>query len=118
MDTKQDHYFYVLYCQDGTLYGGYTVDLANRLKTHNEGKGAKYTRVKKRQPVQMIYAERYYSKSLAMSQEAKFKRLSRQAKENYLKANGQDDVRSHQLVLVNKAHEEITEEEQINHATT
>lgn len=102
MANKRSYYFYVLFCQDGTLYGGYTVDLANRLATHNAGKGAKYTRVRKRLPVRMIYAERWESKSLAMSAEAKFKRLTRPQKEKYLKEHGQADVISQQLVFVNK----------------
>lgn len=118
MVSNSTHYFYVLYCQDGTLYGGYTVDLAKRLKTHNEGKGAKYTRVKRRQPVRMIYAEMFNSKSQAMSQEAKFKRLTRPAKEVYLKEHGQTDVRSHQIVIVNKAHEEKQVEEHEHDSTT
>ena len=84
MASKQAYYFYVLFCQDGTLYGGYTVDLANRLATHNAGKGAKYTRVRKRLPVRMIYAERWESKSLAMSAEAKFKRLTRPQKDKQM----------------------------------
>ena len=44
-------YFYVLYCSDQTLYGGYTVNLAQRIACHNQGKGAKYTRPSTRRPV-------------------------------------------------------------------
>ena len=43
-----NHYFYVLLCHDNTFYGGYTTDLARRLKEHNDGVGAKYTRLKKK----------------------------------------------------------------------
>ncbi|XJS10549.1 GIY-YIG nuclease family protein [Aerococcaceae bacterium WGS1372] len=118
MVRNKAHYFYVLYCQDNTLYGGYTVDLAKRLKTHNEGKGAKYTRVKSRQPLRMIYAECFNSKSLAMSQEAKFKRLSRPAKEAYLKKNGQSNIQSHHIVIVNRVDEALQEEEYRHDSTT
>ena len=31
-------YVYILECADKTLYTGWTVDLDNRLKTHNAGK--------------------------------------------------------------------------------
>ena len=41
METKA--YMYVLECADGSLYTGYTTDIEKRLKTHNAGKGAKYT---------------------------------------------------------------------------
>lgn len=98
-------YFYVLYCADHTLYGGYTTDLAARLDTHNSGKGAKYTRVGKRQPVKLIYAERWASKSLAMSAEYHFKRLTRPAKERYLSQEGVANVADSPFVLVNRTNE-------------
>ncbi|MFK8198391.1 GIY-YIG nuclease family protein [Tuanshanicoccus lijuaniae] len=101
MQDKQ-HYFYVLYCQDDTLYGGYTNDLAKRLKTHQSGKGAKYTRVKTRHPLQLIYAERWGSKSQAMRQEYWFKQLKRYDKERYLGQAGIATLPTTQCVIVNK----------------
>ena len=46
--TEKDSkaYMYVVECADGTLYTGYTTDVERRLKTHNAGKGAKYTRAR------------------------------------------------------------------------
>ncbi len=82
------NYFYVLYCQDHSFYGGYTTDLKRRLAEHNEGKGAKYTRPSSRRPAKMIYAEAYPSKSLAMQAEYAFKKQSRQAKEEFLSRQG------------------------------
>lgn len=75
-------YLYVLLCADGTLYTGYTTDLEKRLKTHNAGKGAKYTR--HRRPVTLLYHECFASKSEAMRAEALFKQKSRQAKLDYI----------------------------------
>ena len=43
---------YILRCADGTLYTGWTNDLERRLKTHNAGKGGKYTRA--RLPVELV----------------------------------------------------------------
>ncbi len=43
METNK-HYFYVLECQDESYYAGYTNNLEHRVKVHNQGKGAKYTR--------------------------------------------------------------------------
>ena len=40
-------YFYVLCCADNTLYGGYTINLINRVERHNKGQGAKYTKARK-----------------------------------------------------------------------
>ena len=56
---------YVLECGDGTLYTGYTTDVEARLKTHQSGKGAKYTRA--RLPVTLIYQEEYPDKTTATS---------------------------------------------------
>lgn len=109
--AHKGHYFYVLYCNDGSLYGGYTVDLAQRLKTHNSGKGAKYTRVKLRRPVKLIYAESWANKRRAMQAEYAFKQLSRPDKEKYLAQAGQANLKTGQLVLVNKRDFDKEEEE-------
>ncbi len=69
---------YLLECADGTLYCGWTNDLAHRLRTHNEGKGAKYTR--SRLPVKLVYYEAFETKEEAMSREWHLKRMSREQK--------------------------------------
>ena len=38
------NYTYMVKCSDGTLYTGWTTDLEHRVKAHNDGEGAKYTR--------------------------------------------------------------------------
>ena len=75
-------YMYVLECGDGTLYTGYTTDVEARLKTHQAGKGAKYTRA--RLPVKLIFQEEYPGKSAAMSAEALFKKKKRAEKLAYI----------------------------------
>jgi putative endonuclease len=76
MDTSsQLWYVYILKCSDGTLYTGYTNDVEARVKKHNAGKGAKYT--KSRLPVVACYSESLDSKSLAMQREYKVKKLTR-----------------------------------------
>ena len=76
---------YILKCSDNSLYTGWTNDIKHRLKMHNEGNGAKYTRG--RGPVELVYLEEFDTKQEAMSQEAKIKRLTRKEKllliENY-----------------------------------
>ena len=72
------NYAYILRCADGTLYTGWTNDLARRLKTHNEGKGGKYTR--SRLPVELVYAEEFATKEEAMRREWRLKRLPRAEK--------------------------------------
>lgn len=71
---------YILRCADGTLYTGWTTDLENRLKAHNSGKGAKYTR--KRGPVVLLASWQFESKSEAMRKEYAIKQLSRDEKLN------------------------------------
>ncbi|MEG2676061.1 MAG: GIY-YIG nuclease family protein [Clostridia bacterium] len=71
-------YVYLLKCVDDTLYCGYTNNLQGRLKTHNSGKGAKYT--KSRLPVQIVYSETFDSKSDALKRECEIKKLSRKEK--------------------------------------
>ena len=75
---SNQNYTYILECADHTLYTGWTNDLKQRVKRHNEGKGAKYT--KGRRPVRLVYYEAFESRHEAMSREAKIKRLSRQEK--------------------------------------
>lgn len=86
METSE-HFFYVLECRDGSYYAGYTNDLERRLRVHNEGKGAKYTRG--RLPVRYVYHETYETKRQAMQMEYQFKMLNRLQKERYIgKGNG------------------------------
>ena len=74
-----NHYVYMLECSDGSLYAGYTNNVAKRLDTHNSGKGAKYTR--SRLPCKLVYVEVYTSKQEAMSREWHIKhKLSRKDK--------------------------------------
>ncbi|MCI7125045.1 MAG: GIY-YIG nuclease family protein [Agathobaculum sp.] len=77
-------YTYLLRCADGTLYCGWTNDLAARLAAHNSGKGAKYTRA--RRPVRLVYSEPHPTRGEAMRREAAIKRLSRAEKEALLAA--------------------------------
>ena len=90
METKA--YMYVVQCSDGTLYTGYTTDIDRRLKTHNAGKGAKYTRP--RLPVTLLYQEGFSDKRAAMSAEALFKKKTREEKLAYIKE--QQDSLNHQ----------------------
>lgn len=69
----------MLRCADGTFYIGWTNDLAARLKAHNTGRGAKYT--KSRRPVEVVYFETFPEKREAMKREAALKKLSRKEKE-------------------------------------
>ena len=73
-----EHYAYIVECADHTYYCGYTNDLEKRIKTHNLGRGAKYT--KPRLPVVLVYYEIFQTKEEAMSREWHLKRLSHDEK--------------------------------------
>lgn len=73
-----DAFAYILRCADGTLYTGWTSDVAARVAVHNAGKGAKYTR--SRRPVELVYCESLPNRSGALRREAEIKRLSREEK--------------------------------------
>jgi putative endonuclease len=84
--VNNKHYFYVLLTNDNTYYAGYTTEPARRLKEHNSGVGAKYTRPKKRRPVKMIHLEKFTTRSEATAAETAFKKLlTREQKRKYLK---------------------------------
>lgn len=82
MENHSEHFFYVLSCKDGSFYGGYTNNLGRRIKLHNEGKGAKYTRG--RGPVQLLYHQTFSNKSDALKAEYEFKKWPRKKKEEFL----------------------------------
>lgn len=71
-------YVYILKCADNTLYTGWTTNVERRFKTHNNGKGAKYTRA--RLPVELVYYEEFKDKILAQKREYAIKQLKRQDK--------------------------------------
>ena len=72
-------YFYLLKCRDNSFYCGITNNLRERLKEHNEGEGAKYT--KTRLPVKLIYFEEHPDKSSACKREIEVKGWRKEKKE-------------------------------------
>lgn len=77
------NYTYIVQCSDGTLYTGWTNDLDKRIKAHNSGKGAKYTR--SRLPVELVYAKEHATKEEAAKDEYRIKQLPRKCKQEMCK---------------------------------
>ena len=71
-------FVYLLRCSDGTLYTGWAMDVAARIKVHNAGHGARYTRA--RRPVKLIYSEELPTRAEAMRREHTIKRWPRAKK--------------------------------------
>ena len=76
---ETQNYTYLLTCRGGSFYCGWTNHLQERVKAHNEGRGAKYT--KSRRPVSLAYYEVFATKEEAMKREWAIKKLSRREKE-------------------------------------
>lgn len=72
---------YLLECSDGSYYAGITNDLENRIKAHNEGLGAKYTRG--RCPVKVLAQKAYPNRSEASKAESAIKKLNRSQKPGF-----------------------------------
>ena len=70
---------YILRCSDGTYYTGYARSLENRVRLHQEGRGAKYTR--SRRPVRLVASWSFSSRSTAMRLESAIKKCSHRQKE-------------------------------------
>lgn len=70
---------YILRCGDGSLYTGIATDVQARLKVHQSGKGAKYTRG--RGPLELVYCEECADKSAALKRELAIKALPKEEKE-------------------------------------
>ena len=77
MEQKQ-WVLYILECRDGTLYTGITDNLQRRLRAHESGKGAKYTRG--RGPFRLRYVEPCADHSSALKREVSVKRLNKEQK--------------------------------------
>lgn len=86
------NYTYLVRCSDNSLYAGWTNNIEKRLKAHNEGSGAKYT--KSRRPVTLAYVEEFETKSEAMKREAALKRMSHQQKEALISRQESDPSHS------------------------
>ncbi len=71
-------YVYILKCIDGSFYTGYTKDLDERTRQHQNGIGARYTKTHK--PQSIVYTELFDTRSKAMKREREIKKLSHQQK--------------------------------------
>ena len=71
-------FVYMVRCSDGTLYVGHTNRIVSRERTHNEGRGARYTA--ERRPVKLVYYEQLDSTEEAIARERQLKRWSAKKK--------------------------------------
>ena len=73
---------YILQCRDLTLYTGITNNLPKRLKMHESGHAAKYT--KGRGPFDLVYEESLENRSMSTKRESEIKKLTREDKKKLI----------------------------------
>ena len=74
---------YIVQCNNGSYYTGYTKNLENRLNLHNKGLGAKYLRGKG--PVELVYCKEYRYYKNAFNEELRIKKMRKQQKQELIK---------------------------------
>ena len=79
---------YIVECADGTYYTGIATDVQRRVLQHNsvKGRGARYTSA--RRPVVLVYEARLATRSDALREEGRIKRLTRRQKQTLISAAG------------------------------
>lgn len=80
---------YILECGDGSLYTGITDNFQRRIKAHESGKGAKYTRG--RGPLTLRYMESCGDHSEALRREIQIKALPRGEKQKLCQSWQRED---------------------------
>jgi putative endonuclease len=81
----KNYYVYVLSCEDGTFYTGYTTSLERRIRLHKKGRGARYTHA--HGAVKVIHREVFATRSEAMRRERQIKRLTHEQKARLFRGN-------------------------------
>jgi len=76
---------YIVECRDGSYYTGITTCVESRVRRHNEGKGAKYTRG--RYPVTLLAAVQFRDRSEASRVEYAVKKVQKRKKIDFLLQN-------------------------------
>ena len=84
-NIDKNFYTYLILTENNTLYCGFTDDPKSRFEKHKAGLAAKYTRANK--PVKMVYLKEFETKSEALKEECRIKKLSRTQKEALIKSS-------------------------------
>jgi len=76
--AKTSYYVYLLLCDDGSYYTGYTNNVTSRLERHKKGHGARYTRMRK--PKRVVHVEKFRTRRAAARRERQIKALTHREK--------------------------------------
>ena len=81
---------YIVECADGTYYTGWTTDPDRRVRQHNRGLGAKYTR--QHGPVRLVYIEPVDDRSSAQRRERRIKTMTRAQKQKLIDCQQREEI--------------------------
>jgi len=84
------HFVYILQCSNGTYYTGYTKNIENRIKEHNNKHGVKY--LKGRLPVKLVYVKEYRYYKNALNRERNIKKMTRKQKEELIRVYNENNT--------------------------
>jgi len=79
LDVRLVYYVYVILCENGNYYTGYTKNVEMRFRQHMRGIGARYTRMNK--PKKVVHVEKYHTRSEAVQREREIKSLTHRRKQ-------------------------------------
>lgn len=74
------YFCYMVRCTNDAYYTGWTTDPIRRVKEHNAGRGARYTKM--HGPVELVYLEEVEDHSAALKREAEIKKMGHARKVN------------------------------------
>lgn len=77
------YYVYVILCEGGSFYTGYTKNVDKRMRLHVNGKGARYTRMHK--PKKLVYTEQFRTRAEAIRREKQVKTMGHQKKRQLIR---------------------------------
>ena len=77
-EKRASYFVYMLLCDDGSYYTGYTTNVLSRFERHRKGRGARYTKM--RQPKRVVYLQRFTTRRAAMRRERQIKALGHNQK--------------------------------------
>ncbi|MGD0550540.1 MAG: GIY-YIG nuclease family protein [Candidatus Bathyarchaeia archaeon] len=92
LKKPKSYFVYMLLCNDGSYYTGYTSNVLSRFERHKKGHGARYTRM--RQPRKIVYLQRFGTRQAAMRRERQIKALSHGEKRDLARLHKSDIVGS------------------------
>ena len=86
--SSDPFFVYILQCADASYYVGHTHDVEARVRTHNDGKGAIWTKC--RRPVRLVYSEPLADEASAIERERQLKRWSAEKKRALIEGRVRD----------------------------